>query len=456
MSFGILVRMSVEHWCRNPDRYLSALDELRHYRFIWDVGYCIKRDIDPCSLIEGSISRDVDYRCIVIWRDEEEAVEYGRGSKRVATYPVWSAYGSLDELEELCVDPPDEGEHRIVIIDLPDGIMRKTTIKMIADMQRDYPEVKLHVHGPTRFMHLFGLGAKYVSSDPGYEAGFRKLELPSGKRISLDDERLVHENQHWLALLNRSVNGFRDYYDVALYNIESALWAAEHFNEDVNWKERGIAVVDPKAEKAERAQHTHRQRLRVKGVASGGDLILCDLCSLSKDCKYYRSEGVCSVPESEVASLADMFKTRDSDIIINGLGELLARQTRRLEGGMKFENVRTDLLEEYGSPLDPEMTKLANAIFDRAVVLAKLVDPNLRAPIGRPVNVGVQVNTGAAGAVANSDATQLAAAMVAELEAQGIPRDRITPEMLTKVAMGEPVGSIIEVQALPEGDHDEG
>ncbi len=111
-------------------------------------------------------------------------------------------------------------------------------------------------------------------------------------------------------------------------------------------------------------------------------------------------------------------------MIIDGLGTLLATQARRLDRGLADESL-------YGE-LDPEVTKMANQLFTNGTKLAKLVDP------GRFSGPKVQVNVGAGGAASISASTpnQVMGAIVRELESRGIPRDKITPDMVANL-LGE-------------------
>jgi hypothetical protein len=153
------------------------------------------------------------------------------------------------------------------------------------------------------------------------------------------------------------------------------------------------------------------------------------MCSLSLDCKYYREGAVCSVPGAEPAPLARFFHTRDSNSIIDGLQQIMAIQTRRLERGMGSE-------EEFDE-LDPEVTKLLNGLFDQGIKLAKLIDPALRG--GTKVGVFVGQNGQTHVDVQQADPRQFVAKVVRSLEQQGIPRDKITTELVnsTILAMGD-------------------
>lgn len=138
---------------------------------------------------------------------------------------------------------------------------------------------------------------------------------------------------------------------------------------------------------------------------------------------------MCAVPGSEPEELATYFNTRNSDLIIDGLGTLLATQTRRLNEGLLAETVRNEITGDAITELNPEVTKIINSVFDRGVQLAKLVDPSLRDPkLAINVNRGGQANI-----IQNASPQALTAAIVSALEARGVKREEITTEMLKNV-----------------------
>lgn len=116
-------------------------------------------------------------------------------------------------------------------------------------------------------------------------------------------------------------------------------------------------------------------------------------------------------------------------MIIDGLGTLLAANTRRLEGGLREE-------EAFGER-NPEVTKMMGQVFDHGIKLAKLIDPSLR-------GAAVQVNVGAQAQVAGANPQQLVAAAFRALEAQGFTREEITPDMVQNLLV-----SMSQPQALP-------
>ena len=68
-------------------------------------------------------------------------------------------------------------------------------------------------------------------------------------------------------------------------------------------------------------------------------------------------------------------------------------------------------------------------VFDQGVKLAKLIDPNLNGS-------KVQVNVSGAATVSATSPRQLIAAAVRELEARGVPREKITTEMIQGLLTG--------------------
>lgn len=427
--------MAVEVWFRNPDNYIRECVEVQARHFAWDRGYIHKKSIDPTKLVELYFPAGTDYRMLVI--GDQGSAELQRGHTMAnpsAVYPTWE-YGEDDidllaellgsnvgEREEDCaVDlPPDERpvygqEHRVVIIRPPaanTGPGRKF-IKLLAELQEEFPEAIIHVHGLYSWRVMFGMGFRSADVDPRFLAQKGKVVLPSGKEVVYES---AAASPQWVTVVGFKPKDLRVPRTRCMFNMHSAWWAAKHYRENVKFKVAGKHEVDPTAPTAPTPTVNAVRTSSRPGTV--GDKFLCDTCSLQNTCKYFRSGGVCSIPESEPASLARFFKTRDADTIIDGLGTLLATQTRRLERGMEDET-------EYGE-LNPEVTKIINSLFANGVKLAKLANPELAAA-GAP-KFGVQVNVG-------SEATPsaLTARVVAELEGRGIPRENITPEMVMAV-----------------------
>jgi hypothetical protein len=141
------------------------------------------------------------------------------------------------------------------------------------------------------------------------------------------------------------------------------------------------------------------------------------------------------VPDSEPAELATFFNTRDSDTIIQGLGVLIASQTRRLERGMTAET------EDDDGKLDPEVTKLANNIFNQGHKLAKLINPALTPKPNLNLKFASQT-------INVSNPAELMAAIIGELESRGVKRENITQEMVMSLLQPAPeLPAVIEATA---------
>ena len=141
------------------------------------------------------------------------------------------------------------------------------------------------------------------------------------------------------------------------------------------------------------------------------------------------------MPGSESVELSRFFSTRDSDHIVAGLTRILGVQADRLEGGLASEKLTGEL--------DPEVTRIADGLFEKGLKLAKLLNPALDPPKTKvAVNVNsvgpTQVNAG------HVNMQEMVAHAFREIEAKGVPREHITSSMVEDHLMGKPL-------ALPAG-----
>lgn len=438
--------MATEVWFRNPHNYIKELVECHAGWIAWDRGFLNKKHIDPIKHAQLYFGHAIPYRVLLI--GEQGTAEYRTGDpeeKPTAVYPTWCYGEELALLEEILENPPGENmeacndrtvgnderpvwgqEHRVVITDIPNastGPGRKF-MAVLRTLQEDYPNAIIHVHGLYGFRTAFGMGFGSADIEPRTAAQKGKVHLPSGKEELY--ERAV-ANPHWVTSL-----GFKPV-DLAIprvrcmYNIRSAQWAGENYDKIFNFKRSPVPAsqIDIRSADKDFTPPTDNRIMVRNGVTpKEGDKFACDTCSLQNDCKYYREGAVCSVPGAEPVDLAKMFKTRDSDQIIDGLGHLVAANTKRLERSIKVEDAFGDV--------NPEVTRILSQVFDQGVKLAKLVDPNLRGGARVQVNVG----PGGTASVATANPRQLIAAAIRELEARGIARDEITQEMISGLLAG--------------------
>lgn len=442
--------VAAEVWFRNPEYYIKEIIEIGEHRLAFDRGYLVKRRLDPSKWASLFFGADA-YRILAIGdQGTAEVDESHTLAAPKAVYPTWRYGEDFDALEDLvqkpaganeewCNDlsiPADERpvlgqEHRVVITDLPvatSGPGRRI-LRLLHELQQDYFDCIIHIHGLYSFRALFAHEYGAVDVEPRILAKKGKVTLGSGKEITYEQAARLPQ---WVGLNGMHAADLMVPRNRCIFNMKSALWAAENFRENVTFKSRaGYHPVDPDNPVA-LAPTTGAVRTSSRPILST-DKITCDTCSLANHCKYFRVGEVCSVPDSEMSALARMFKTRDADQIIDGLTNVLAVQADRLSRGVEDE-------EEYGE-LDPEVTKIVNSLMTHGNKLAKLINPALNQP-----QVGVFVGAGGQAAVV-PDPKQVTANIVRELEAQGIPRNKITPDMVLRVLSGGAEQQSIEVQS---------
>ena len=447
-----------EVWFRNPHNYIRELAEVGEpYRVVWDRGMLIKKHIDPIAHAKLYFGEQTDFDILCIGQQGTAHLDKDHDlSNPKAVYPTWEYGENFNILEEMVSSeigmdveactadlPADQrpvyGQpHRVVITNLPDARVaaNRALYRHLAELQEEYSNCNIMLHGSYSYRVMFGMGFGSADVEPRDHAANGRVMLPNGKAMAY--ARTVGQLQ-WINLLNTSVVDLKLPRNRCIFNIRSAIWAGEHFTEDVLFKSRGKVEVDPDSPTHEIAT-TKKWNTKEILERTEGDMINCDTCTLAEGCKLYREGAVCSVKGSETSALAQLFQSRDSGRIIDGLGTILAAQTKRLEMGMESEE---DL-----EVLNPEVTKIMNQLFTNGVKLAKLIDPTLTKPL-------VQINNGKAAAVAGADPKALVAEVVRALEAQGIPRENITDEMFQAMMMkmvsdGEPAPKAIQGQVISD------
>lgn len=435
-----------ELWARNPRFYIRECVEQGLFCFAWDRGYIRKQKIDPIRFTELHVPPQSDYRLLCV--GDQGSAEYRRGSTLdapVAVYPTWE-YGAqpVDELEQMLANPiganeracaeaaasdlpPDEvpvfgQEHRVVVIRGPRarGPAARQFYPLLSELQADYPDAIVHLHGSYKFAILFGNGFRAADCEFFIKARRGVVTLPTGLEVSIDD---LEPHRKWVEMLpGWTIGRIRKHArERCLFSIASAQWASKHFLDDVDPRGGGKNEIEP-AMLQSKAPPPIPTSVIPRTKDPHRDKVLCDYCTLSKRCPYYREGSVCSVPGSDASKIADEFKTRDPDKIIQGLAGLLELQGERVDVGMENERI--------AGRLDKETTKALHGMFDRGVALAKLVAPERFLKPAVAVNVGVGGSGNQVAIGAGTPRHQLVAAALAVFEERGIPRDQVTPEML--------------------------
>jgi hypothetical protein len=365
-----------------------------------------------------------EYEALVLNKDEFVLAGIGPSAKPAVTGPVWRYDLDLTGLEELTT------HYSQVVVRLPDfnPAFTAKSARVLAEFQKTC-ETPLHIVGlANRFPLMFGLGLKSVTGELEKEM----LLTPYGKR----EKRLSRASMKWAQVLGFLPVDLEVPRNRLIYNARSFAFAAKYWNENLTYKAvlqtwTGVDDVEVAAP-GQRIEGLRLDRPSQVAAKSPGDKVVCNKCAVAKYCKHYRVDSVCSLSGSDVAELANFFRTRDAESVISGLSEMLARGSARLERGLEAE----ESLEE----LDPEVSRIFDSLFDKGVKLAKLMDPTLNKPA-----VGVTVNTGGQNQINGFNPKALVANVVRELESRGISRDQITPEMLTRMlGTGQPPVEVLE------------
>ncbi|AKL88178.1 putative small terminase subunit [Gordonia phage GMA3] len=178
--------------------------------------------------------------------------------------------------------------------------------------------------------------------------------------------------------------------------------------------------------------------LQVKDVFSKkmafDDGVFCDRCTLNYCCLLYTKGGACRVPNTKGSNFAKKFSSGNAQDILDGMGKLLERKATILDK-------RLEVAEKDNESLTKEDLSMMNSLFKDATQLAKLRDPALARPqLAIQVNNNNQLGHGESDKQMEITERDYSNA-VRELEAAGLDRDHITPDMVEHFIK---VGEIVE------------
>jgi hypothetical protein len=456
--------MATEVWFRDPYNYVRELIECGQGLIAWNRGVLIKRSIDPVSWAQLYYGESMPVRQLCIGSQGTAEVGPGRGLDHpIAVYPTWTYGDPLVYLEDMLARPVGQDmhactdlnlarderpvfgqEHRVVVTGLPNlsSGLGRNLITILKHLQEDHPEANLMLHGTYSFKMCFGLGFRSADVEPRTGAASGTLLLANGAEANY---KRVQKEPTWLKAVGMTPGDLDVPRNRCIFNIRSAVWSAANLAKVKNFRSTRHENVDTKTPDVNYVMPEGRNIIPAK-LGRVGTKVVCNACTLQLSCKQFRRDEVCSLTDSDTGKLARLFGTRDSRGIVDGLQALAMLQANRLETAVSIE-------EELGD-ISPEVSKLINSLFSQGVTLAKLLDPTLRGG-GVKVQVGV-VNGQATAAVSTSTPAELTGNVVRALEAQGIPRDKITPQMVmaTIEGMGNPenVQRAVEGTVISEGE----
>lgn len=451
-----MIAAMVDIYMRNPEPYITQLQEHDVRLVSWDIGNLKRYRTDPLKFLGIYLGNARPWKLLVV--AVEGVAEYNETSKSIdrpaAVYPAWHKEQGIRALEDYCANPVGEREeltnhptldgrfkpvkgqpHKVVIYTPPNANAHEGTILLrdIRALKSKYAHLGLSfiLHDTSSFRMIFGTGTfEGACVDPRMYAKLGGVLLVNGQRVTGKE---FDEYHNWIRVLGYRIRDLERDLDARVsFNMDALAWAKRYYLENVNFRlaaTQGIDMDSPDASfKLDEARKEFMGRTSggahsLAGAMKPGDGVQCNTCSLAGRCKFYRKDAVCSVSGSTSKDLIDFFGTRDSGLIIDGLLRLTEIQAERVEQDLEVE-------EELGERLQGTDKRIRD-LFDSGTKVAKLIDPALAKPSA--VNVGV---IGATPMGVAQTPQELMASAVKALEANGVPRDEITPKMIRGVLEG--------------------
>jgi hypothetical protein len=465
-------------WILNPGKNIDLCFDHGMTDFVFtQKTYQFKRNmaLSPQKQLDF-FARGRPWRAILVEYDANVALMFDsrRGFRRaLGAFPSWSAKDdTFPALERLCRNYPEPGDevgHFFYMEDKPslavDGQPKVILVRnppqnrfewqqmmsFVTDMKRDHPEIIFHLHGGKSLSRTMGISIDAFDHPVtlSWRDNSPELLLPNGRGLFVDS--VEPKFNHWARLIGESlpaISRLTERPELARaayrFNLKSLIWA--HRNQD---KLYAFNRADPDGEvDAESSDDDWKPILtdyRPKMIEVT-DRWLCDTCTINDRCPYSRAGAICVVEGTEAHKLSEKFKSRKASDIIDGLSTLLSANTERLEKAMVSEEEVAQLTGKF--QLSPQVTTLANAVFDRGIQMARLLDPQVAGQMSHSrTNIGI-VNANA-GALAQATPQQLMAGVAAKLQEFGIRLEDATMEQVEAVMNGDdpPIRLAIESTA---------
>ena len=386
-------------------------------------------------------------------------LEFGPAARfdPVAAHPTW-VYGqdSLELLVWMLQTHPGEKpeeyvvphgsyapisgqEHRVVLTGFS-RITPKPVFRVLAELQKQYPDVIMHYEGAwvDKIAYGFRSYGFLVTRDP--------VPMACGLRAR-SAELLDGKYPQWVRAVGFDIDALQEEHGFEKFAISSLQFACVNWENteafriretrkdlDVDplkvsgeWKTRALSKLSPQSRQGGYVGVNRRNALM------RGDMIACDVCSLADRCRNFRVGSVCTLPNTTGSDLADKFGSANVDDIIEGLTSVVKITARRAEDALEGEDIA-----ENG--IDPEVSKVLDGLFNKGEKLAKLRDPKrFKAPAivnnnnpvaiaGTPQSVQLQRGSG----ISTDDAITM-------LTTAGWSLDDVDESVIMAVMAGDPV-----------------
>lgn len=226
--------MTTEVWFRNPQLFIREAVEVGALNWAWDIGFMLKKHIDV-NRFADLYAPAAAWRQLVIGNASQGAMELLPGdtlAKPSLIHPVWE-YGSDYKVLERLVESDEH--QRVVVTQLPSLVTLpgKQFMRQLAELQAENPSTMIHVHGCYTYALTYGLGFGATDNEPRSDASKGNIYLPTGKKVRWEE---LAEHPMWAKLLNIRPDELAVPRVRCMFNIKSAIWAGEYFNEVPRFK----------------------------------------------------------------------------------------------------------------------------------------------------------------------------------------------------------------------------
>jgi len=447
-----------EMWVFNPGPRLDICLEEGIYDFVFhQKTYQFKPNmaISPQKHLE-QLGRNFPWRVILIDYHEDIALMFTNEkgwSAPAGVFPMWSAHNSTAKLNKILDRYPKPGtvvgqftgtsepfrvvegqEQRVVICNFPGAsIQWENVFRDLVEAKREHPEIIFHSNGQKTLARTLGVGID--SFDHPVTIAWRDdqpdLLLANGKTLSYGAYKTSRDHETWARLIGMRAREIFEQPDrtrksrrMYTFNLRSMKWAFANYEQVWSMRIADESEVDVNDPDSSWIPLDLKYRPRTNMMT---DKWLCDLCSISHRCPYSKPGAICVVEDTEAATLAKNFKSRNAQSILDGLGILLGAQTERTHDALKAEKARNQNNPDE-QRFSPEVTRMLAHTFDQGVTLARLVDPFLGVAAGRGGNQRVRAVAAGSAELGNATPQELAAGMMKELERAGHDISQLSPD----------------------------
>lgn len=444
-----------EWWVLNPGPRLDICLNEGIYDFVFhQKTYLFKTNmrLSPTKHM-NALAQNYPWRSMLIDYHNSLAVLYTNEvgwSAPVGVFPMWSAHRDTASLMKMLDQYPETGdevgwftgagapavaqpgqERRILIYGFPkrmaawEGIFRD-----LMEAKRAHPDIIFHLHGQKSIPRTLATGVDSfdhpVTID--WQNDQPRLLLANGSVLDHEAYKKSDDHRKWARLVGVDVRSIFDQEDrvrksrrMYTFNLRSLKWSFTNYDRVWSMKVVDESDVDVDDPDSSWVPVDLRYKPRTTEIT---DKWLCDLCSISHRCPFFRPGAICIVDDSEAKELATNFKSRNARDITDALGSLLAAQGTRAAEALKAEKEHNDTAET--PKFSSEVTKMLALLFDQGVTLARLIDPHLG--VGMQRGGRGKVISATAHEVGQSNPAELASEFYKQVELMGYNINDLTPD----------------------------